>query len=104
MSRRGTTPKSKRESAVKQPNGVESVDQIRQLIFGEQMSGYEERFVALEERLSNEIKELREKVETQLSELNDAMVARTDDVAAKSVPRQQIAASLEKLANTLRGG
>ena len=106
-SRRGTTQKSKRGSAGNQAtdaNGAGSVDQIRQLIFGEQMTGYEERFNALEERLSNEIKELREKVERQLTELNAAMVTRTDDVEAKSVPRQQIAASLEKLAKTLRGG
>ena len=106
-SRRGTTQKSKRSSAANQAeqvNGAGSVDQIRQLIFGEQMTGYEARFNELEERLSSEINELREKVEQKLSELNDAMVARTDDVEAKSVPRNQIAASLEKLANTLRGG
>ena len=81
-----------------------SVDQIRQLIFGEQMTGYEARFHALEERLSKEIDDLRQKVEQQLKDLNDAMVARTDDVEAKSVPRKEIAASLEQLANTLRGG
>ena len=67
------------------------------------MSGYDARFAELEERLSSEIAELRGRVESKIEELNSLVAARADDVEAKSVPRKQIASSLERLAETLRG-
>jgi len=79
------------------------VDQIRQLIFGQQMTNYEERFQLLEQKLNEEIDTLRISVEQNLAELREAMTSRTDDVESASVPRSQIADSLEKLARTLRG-
>ena len=84
-------------------NGVDSVDKIRELIFGEQMTGYDARFAALEARLTAEVETLRRTVEDHLAELRAHMEKRTDEVEALSVPRKQIADSLEKLAATLRG-
>lgn len=107
--RRSMTPKTKElngdrpESADPTVNGSQRVDQIRDLIFGEQMSGYEARFAALEQKFEAEIVDLRNQVEAQLEEVNQILTARVDDVEEKSVPRSQIATSLERLAKTLRG-
>ncbi|MBK1833121.1 hypothetical protein [Roseibacillus ishigakijimensis] len=85
------------------PHGDPQVAQIRQLIFGEQMVGYEDRFSKLEQKLNDEIDQMRAAVDKSLSELREAMQKRSDEVEAASVPRSQIAESLEQLARTLRG-
>lgn len=79
------------------------VAQIRQLIFGEQMTGYEERFAKLEKKLNDEIDQMRAAVDKGLSELRESTQKRSNDIEAASVPRSQIAESLEHLARTLRG-
>ena len=79
------------------------VAQIRELIFGQQMTDYESRFAQLEDKMNEEIESLRLSVEEHMSELREFMTNRTDDVEASSVPRTQIADSLERLAKTLRG-
>ena len=84
-------------------NGADNVDKIRELLFGEQMAGYEARFSALEAKLSAEVETLRRNVEDHLAELRAHLEKRADEVESLSVPRAQIAESLEKLAATLRG-
>ncbi|MBL9153958.1 MAG: hypothetical protein JNK37_15805 [Verrucomicrobiales bacterium] len=91
-----------RASASARANG-DNVDKIRELLFGEQMVGYEARFAALEARLSAEVETLRRQVEDHLAELRSHLEKRADEVESLSVPRAQIADSLEKLAATLRG-
>ena len=79
------------------------VSQIRDLIFGQQMTDYEDRFARLEAKLTEEVNTLRVTVEQSLAELQNSMTTRANDVESASVPRSQIADSLEKLARTLRG-
>ena len=81
----------------------DNVDKIRELLFGEQMVGYEARFNALESRLIAEVESLRQSVEDSVAELRAQFEKRADDVEDASVPRKQIADSLEKLAEKLRG-
>lgn len=58
-------PRSSQDSST--PLG--SVDQIRDIIFGAQMRDYEERFTALEARLIEEARALREDVQDRFREL-----------------------------------
>ncbi len=84
-------------------NGADNVDKIRELLFGEQMVGYEARFAALEAKLNAEIHALRQNVEDSLAELRAHLEKRADEVEDASVARAQLADSLEKLAAKLRG-
>lgn len=54
---------------------VASVDQIRDIIFGQQMQEYDGRFKALENRLLAESKVLREELTNRFDELSDKMEA-----------------------------
>ena len=74
-SKRKTSSASARQKAEKgrseAPRGkdaseAESVDKIRDILFGHQMRDYDKRFKRLEERLLNEIKELREATSKQM--------------------------------------
>ena len=98
----GTYP-NRQEPAQTNTQDEPQVAQIRQLIFGEQMTGYEERFAKLEKKLNDEIDKMRASVELGLSELKEATQKRSDAIESASVPRAQIAESLELLARTLRG-
>ena len=110
MSTKKTTAKkkpSKARKTAKSParqtaNGDQNVAQIRELIFGEQMTGYEERFAKLEKKLSDEVNALKKSVQTSLRELRKLMRERAKEVESASVPRNQIADSFERLAKTLR--
>jgi hypothetical protein len=50
-----------------------------------------------------EVESLRQSVEDSVAELRAQFEKRADDVEDASVPRKQIADSLEKLAEKLRG-
>ncbi|MEM9080931.1 MAG: hypothetical protein AAGC74_09605 [Verrucomicrobiota bacterium] len=97
---------AKKETAARKTkstsNGDANVAQIRELIFGEQMTGYEERFTLLEQKLTEEVASMRSDVDQALKELREFMKSRTAEVEAASVNRNQIADSFEKLAKTLR--
>lgn len=83
--------------------GSDNVDKIRELLFGEQMVGYERRFKELENRLIAEVEALRQAVEDGLTELRTQTEKQINDVEEASVPRKQLAESLVKLAEKLRG-
>jgi hypothetical protein len=53
-------------SGGKTESETESVDKIRDILFGHQMRDYDKRFARLEDRLLSEIKELREATSKQL--------------------------------------
>jgi uncharacterized spore protein YtfJ len=80
-----------------------NVDKIRELIFGEQMVGYEARFTQLEAKLTSEVDSLRKTVDASLAELRSNLEKRANDVEKASVPRMELAEALEKLAAGLRG-
>ena len=98
-----TRQTKKTKSAEKDPQADPQVSQIRDLIFGQQMHDYEDRFARLEAKLTEEVNTLRVSVEQNLAELQNLMTTRASDIESASVPRSQIADSLEKLARTLRG-
>jgi gas vesicle protein len=50
---------------------VDSVDQIRNILFGEQVKIFENRFTQLENSLTNTIKELSNRVDSAIKDLND---------------------------------
>ena len=83
--------------------GANNVDKIRELIFGEQMVGYEARFAQIETKLSAEVDSLRKTMEASLAELRSNLEQRANDVEKASVPRLELAAALERLAAGLRG-
>jgi len=91
-------------SAASGSNGAgDNVDKIRELLFGEQMVGYEARFNALEAKLTSEIESMRQSVEDALADLRSHLEKRADEVEDASVARADLADSLEKLAAKLRG-
>jgi hypothetical protein len=92
-----------RAAAAAGGGGGNNVDKIRELIFGEQMVGYESRFSQIESKLTAEVDTLRKMVESSLAELRSNLEQRTNDVEKASVPRVELAAALERLAAGLRG-
>ena len=49
---------------------LDSVDQIRNILFGEQVKIFENKFTQLEENLTNTIEQLSNRVNSAVSELN----------------------------------
>ncbi|RBP36648.1 hypothetical protein DES53_11687 [Roseimicrobium gellanilyticum] len=84
-------------------NAGNNVDKIRELIFGEQMVGYDARFSQIESKLTAEVDSLRKMVESSLAELRSNFEKRANDVEKASVPRLELAAALERIAAGLRG-
>ena len=76
-----------------QASQVDRVDKIRDLLFGEQMVGYERQFAELERALTEKIDRLNDAVQEKLDALDDA-----------TVKREKLAQELESLARTLRQG
>lgn len=67
---------------------AESVDKIRDILFGNQMRDYEKRFSRLEERLLNEIKELREATGKQLESI-DAFIKKEIELLNQQLKSEQ---------------
>ncbi len=67
------------EATPPSPPASDSVDQIRDILFGRQMAEYEQRFGALEERLIHESRELRETMQQQMDQLGKELDRRVSD-------------------------
>lgn len=86
----------KNDAGNRQPDnspGSDRVDKIRDLLFGEQMVGYDRRFADLEKMLTERIEKLGASVQEKLDALDDA-----------AVKREKLAKDLENLARALRQG
>lgn len=81
---------------------ADSVSQIRDIIFGEQMTDYEGRFRALESKLVAEIESQRTAMDDAISSLQAMVEKRVDEVEDAAVQRERLAGDLEKLALKLR--
>jgi DNA repair exonuclease SbcCD ATPase subunit len=84
----------------KQESEAESVDKIRDILFGHQMRDYEKRFARLEERLLSEIKELREATSKQLESV-EAFIKKevellNQQLKAEQAQRAEAAKALSK--------
>jgi hypothetical protein len=79
---------------------AESVDKIRDILFGHQMRDYEKRFVRLEERLLGEIKELREATVKQLESVEGFIKKEiellNDQLKSEQAHNIEVAKSLSK--------
>ncbi len=60
-----------------------NVDQIRNILFGTQMRGYEERFQRLEERLVREAGELRTELQKRLDALETFMKSEVESLVSR---------------------
>ena len=107
----------------KEPNGAapaagtpESIDQVRDLLFGGQMRMVDARIQSLDERLAHETSAMRADFERQVSDLDEAMkkelarygerlvaerTKRVDDLKALSAELRDSLRSLEKRHQTL---
>ncbi len=103
--------KEQPEAAVPAPaQEAESVDRIRDIIFGAQMRDYEARFRGLEERLGNEIDAIGQRLEKRFEQLGQDTRQRLDrlqkDLQAEASQRNeahgQLAQALEHLDTSLR--
>jgi len=92
-------PKAAPQSAASAaPAPGASVDQIRDIIFGQQMAEYETRFAELEKRLLAESKALHDEIRKRFAELESRLADNSDkhDEAANDLAR-----SLEQRAKEL---
>lgn len=78
------------------------VGKIRDLLFGEQMVGYEERFAQLEQNLNTKVDELRRDVEKLLADLRVELSEKSESIERDGVKRDRLATKLEALAASLR--
>ncbi len=75
---KGTKESQQEAARTSAPGGVvgepESVERIRDIIFGAQMRDYEERFESLERRLGEVIRELSQTLEQRIDKLNQLVL------------------------------
>jgi len=108
MSQRKASTNASDEKRSADANGsaptADSVSQIRDIIFGEQMTDYEGRFKALESKLVAEIEAQRTALDDAISSLQAMLEKRVDEVEDAAVQRNRLAGDLEKIAQKLRDG
>ena len=96
-----TAKKEHTNSAAAHAAGA-SVDQIRDIIFGQQMQEYDGRFKALESRLLAESKTLREELTNRFDELSDRMeAALRSEQGDRNAAADRLQKNLEDLGKTL---
>jgi len=78
---------------------ADSVDQIRDIIFGAQMREYEQRFAELEQRLIENHKSLQQTLETQIS---DAVTELDVEKANREKAIDELVARFEESTSALR--
>jgi len=105
MSSRIEAEAQKNEAGESSNGGIsgDNVGKIREILFGEQMEGYDERFQQLENRLGTDIQNLQKSMEQGFDTLRDMIEKRTEAVSDAAVHRAHLADQLEKLASHLRG-
>ena len=77
------SPASEVVSVVETPSAPNSVEQIRDILFGQKIQEYELRFSNLEKKLANENNTLKNRVEEQLRSLESELTKRTESAIAQ---------------------
>lgn len=72
-----------KNAGVKGASGVENVDKIRDILFGNQMRDYERKFARLEERIMNEVTRLREESSRRLDGLESYIKKEIESVSGR---------------------
>ncbi len=98
------TPHSPGAPAQAAESGAENVDKIRDILFGSNMREYEQRFAAMEERLSAEIKNLRSDSERRLDKLEEFLTNRVNQMQQSLQDEKRERGTADQdLGNQLRG-
>ncbi|VAW39596.1 hypothetical protein MNBD_GAMMA01-202 [hydrothermal vent metagenome] len=86
----------------KQPTSLDSVDQIRKILFGEQINIIEQRFTQLEKSLTDTIEKLASKVQQVNLDLSSQMNKSNKQLQVdNSALAQQQSADLKNLESTI---
>ena len=84
----------------------ESVSKIRDILFGEQMAHYDDRFAALEASLRSEIDALKENLTAEMQAgvagLKALVQKEKEESNDRNVARRQLADKLQKVVDDLR--
>lgn len=86
------------------PMDGSSVGKIRDIIFGEQMLQYEERFSDLESQLIDRVNQLKSQVDGSIDELKSLVEKEKAEANERNIARQQLAEMLEGMAKQIREG
>ena len=94
-------------SAKKAPQAEgESVGKIRDILFGEQMASYDDRFATLEASLRSEVADLKEKLNAEMrqsvTDLKALVQKEKEESNDRNVARRQLADKLQKVVDDLR--
>ena len=94
---------SAERAAVEHASESGSVDKIRDILFGNQMRDYNQRFVLLEERILQEIKDLREETRNRLDTMESYIQKEIDSISNRLNMEQKLRAeSVEKVTNEFK--
>lgn len=96
---KSTTKKKTNGNAAGQPG---SVGQIRDILFGQQMSDYEERFAELEKQVENRFTELQASLQESVDELKALVANEASGINERNVSRDQLADQLAAIADSIR--
>ncbi|MCB1095886.1 MAG: hypothetical protein R3F19_21310 [Verrucomicrobiales bacterium] len=84
----------------------ESVSKIRDILFGEQMANYDDRFATLEAALRSEVEALKESLTTEMrtsvADLKALVQKEKEESNDRNVARRQLADKLQKVVDDLR--
>lgn len=105
----GPPPKAPASKPPELPAGGESLDKIRDILFGNQVREYDKRFAGVEDRLRRESENLREEMTRRLDSLESYIKNEVGSILDRIKKEQQdrsaglkeLAAGLEKTGKTL---
>ncbi|MEM0896171.1 MAG: hypothetical protein AAGJ79_04730 [Verrucomicrobiota bacterium] len=84
-----------------EPKG-QSVDTIRDILFGEQMADYETRFAELEKQLVDKFEELKKDLTNHAEQLTSAIQREREDSEDRNPSRARLADLFDSVADQLR--
>ena len=101
-----TKPMSDQTTGKKGASEGQSVDKIREILFGEQMASYDQKFAELETSLRAEVAELKkgltEELRQNVAELKALVQQEKAESNDRNVARRQLGDKLQKLADEPR--
>lgn len=88
---------AKNNEVSSQSGGVENVDKIRDILFGNQMRDYERKFTRLEERIMKEVTRLREESDKRFDDLETYLNKEVESISMRLNNEQKARSEAEKL-------
>jgi hypothetical protein len=94
-------------NGIQEPTSAESIDQVRDLLFGAQLRSVDARIQSLEERMRAEAAairaEMRESVSTLDARISSELSRLTSQLQSDKMDRSALAAGLTELAKKISG-